>query len=302
MLPIDELPSLALFARVVHHRSFSAAASEAGIAKSAVSRRIARLEEVLGVRLLRRTTRTLSMTEEGARVYEQCAILVGAAEAAELAAGKTRDAVRGTLRINAPITFAEMHLARAIALFLRAYPEVDVHLSTENRLVDVVEGSFDVVVRIGRLSDSSLHARKLAADRLVVCASPDYIARAGEPATPGDLIAHNCLHYGLVPFADEWRFGPRGARASSPVRGNLVCTDGTVLREATIAGLGLSVLPFFMVARDVAAARLKLVLEGARRAEIGVYAVVAHRAHAPARVRALLDFLGKHFTRVRWEE
>src|SRR5262249_54539738 len=127
-------------------------------------------------------------------------------------------------------------------------------------------------------------------------------ARAGEPSVPSELATHNCLHYGLVPAADEWRFGPRRAAVSVPVRGSLVATDGSLLREAAVAGLGLAVLPLFMVARDVPAGRLALVLEGARRAEIGIYAVVAHRSHAPARVRALLDFLARHFARARWEE
>jgi DNA-binding transcriptional LysR family regulator len=298
---LDDLPSLALFARVVHHRSFSAAAREAGIAKSAVSRRVARLEEQLGVRLLRRSTRTLSVTEEGLRVYEHCAALVASATAAADAAGATRDTLRGTLRVNAPVTFAQMHLAAAVASFLQENAEVSVHLSTEDRIVDVVEGGFDVVLRVGRLADSGLAARRIATDRLVVCASPAYLARAGEPETPADLVRHNCLHYALVPLAGEWRFRDAGGPVSLPVRGNLVSTDGTVLREAALAGLGLAVLPSFMVAREVAEGRLRLVLEGRRRAEIGIFAVVAHRAHAPRRVRAFLDFLVKHFGRARWE-
>jgi DNA-binding transcriptional LysR family regulator len=301
VLAIDDLPSLALFARVVHHRSFSAAAREAGIAKSAVSRRVARLEDQLGVRLLRRSTRTLSVTDEGLRVYEHAAALIAAAAAAEEAAGGTRDALRGTLRVNAPVTFSQMHLAAAAAEFLRANPGVELHLSTDDRFVDVVEGGYDIVVRIGRLVDSGMFARKLASDRLVVCASPDYLSLAGEPETPADLLAHNCLRYALISAAAEWRF--RGAKGTSslPVRGNLVTTDGTVLRESALAGLGLAVLPFFMVARDVAAGRLRLVLEGHRKAEIGIFAVTAHRTHAPARIRAFLDFLARRFARAGWD-
>lgn len=300
MLALDDLQSLALFARVVQHRSFSGAAREAGIAKSAVSRRVAHLEAVLGVRLLLRSTRKLSLTEEGVRVYEQCVALLAAASAAEAVAGGARDAVRGTLRVNAPVTFAQMHLAKPIARFLQEYPEVDVQLSTENRFVDVVEEGFDVVIRVGRLLDSSLHARKFATDRLVVCASPEYLARRGTPSSPTDLLGHNCLHYALVPRAGEWRFGQGAEARSIPVHGNLATSDGTVLREAALAGLGLAVLPSFMVVGDVVDGRLVLVLEGARRAEIGIHAVVAHRKHAPARVRAFLDFLVKHFSRTRF--
>jgi DNA-binding transcriptional LysR family regulator len=298
MLGIDDLPSLALFARVVHLRSFSAAAREAGIAKSAVSRRVARLEDALGVRLLRRSTRSLSVTEEGLRVFEQCAKIVAAAGAAEEAAGLEGGIARGVLRVGAPVTFAEMHLGRAIGQFLREHPEVDVQLSTDNRLADVVEDAFDVVVRVGRLADSSYYAKKLATDRLVVCGSPEYLERCGTPERPEDLSEHNCLRYALVPAAGEWRFRGRDGRpATLTTRGNFTVDDGGVLRSAALAGLGLAVLPSFMVKREVTEGRLRLVLEGARRAEIGIYAVTAHRTHGPLRVRVFVDFIARHFAR-----
>jgi len=298
MVPLEDLASLALFASVVRHRSFSAAAREAGIAKSAVSRRVAALEDRLGVRLLLRSTRTVSVTEEGLRVYEHCAALNAAAAAAEEAAGSARAGIRGTLRVDAPITFAQMHLAAAVADFLLAHPSVEVQLSTDDRLLDatgIVEERFDVVVRVGRLEDSALYARKLAADRLVVCASPAYLAKNGVPTSPSDLVRHNCLHYALVSRAREWRFRGATGPLTVPVRGNFTATNGTVLQRAAVAGLGLAVLPSFMVADDVSAGRLRLVLEGERRARIGIYAVVAHKSHAPPRVRAFVDFLVKRF-------
>src|SRR6516165_8345970 len=295
MLPLDDLSSLALFAQVVRLRSFSAAARECKIAKSAVSRRVARLEDRFGVRLLRRSTRAVSVTEEGLRVYEHCAALLAAAAAAERAAGAAAEGVRGTLRINAPVTFAQMHLAAAVASFLAQQPGVDVSLSTDDPIVDIVEGGFDVTIRIGRLRDSALVARKLATDRLVICASPAYLARKGEPVTPADLLRHNCLHYTLVPRDAEWRFRGKDGPLSVPARGNFEAGNGTVLHRAALEGLGLAVLPSFMVAQDVAAGRLALVLEGQRRAEIGIYAVVTHRRQMPPRVRAFLDFLSGYF-------
>jgi len=294
---LDDYASLALFARVVHHRSFSAAAREAGMAKSVVSRRVARLEKALGVRLLQRSTRALSITDEGMRVYEHGAALVAAARAAEDAA--TQGAVRGVVRVNAPVTFGQLYLARAAASFLKEHPEVEVHLSTDDRFVDVVEGGYDVVVRIGRLADSGLVARKLASDRLVVCGSPEYLEARGTPTSPADLIHHECLHYGLVARTDEWRF--RGA-PSVPTRGRFVATNGTVLREAALAGAGLAVVPSFMVASDVEAGRLVLVLEGARRASIGIFALTASASQTAARTRALLDWLAAYFARPRWVE
>jgi DNA-binding transcriptional LysR family regulator len=295
MIPIDQVGSLALFARVVHHGSFSAAAREAGLAKSAVSRRIAELEQGLRVRLLHRTTRTLSLTEEGLRVHEHARALVTAADAAQQVAGLATGAVRGTLRINATAAFAKLYLARAVTDFLALYPEVEVNLSTDNRLVDVVEGGFDVVFRIGRLRDSSLVARRLATDRLVICGSPEYLARAGIPLSPADLVQHACLHYSLVPRSAEWGFRNGRRTIEVSTRGQLSGDDGLALREALLAGAGLGTVPSMLVAEDVAAGRLQLVLEGSRRAEIGIHALTAHRTHAPPRVRALLDFLVPHF-------
>ena len=294
MIPVDQVASLALFARVVHHRSFSAAAREAGLAKSAVSRRIAGLERVLGVRLLHRTTRTLSLTEEGGRIHEHARALVAAADGAQEVAGLATGAVRGTLRLNATVAFSQLYLARAVTEFLALHPEVEVHLSTDDRLVDVVEGGFDVVFRIGRLTDSSLVARRLVTDRLVVCASPAYLARAGTPRVPEDLLQHACLHYALVPRAAEWRFRRGGRTLDVSTRGPLSCTDGLTLREAVLAGAGLAAVPSMLVAEDVAAGRLQLVLEGTRRAEFGIHALTAHRRQTPPRVRALLDFLVTH--------
>lgn len=300
MIPLDDYPSLALFARVVHHRSFSAAAREAGIAKSAVSRRVAQLERTLGVALLHRSTRSLSVTDEGLRVYEHCANLFAAAAAAEQAAGAGGSAVRGVLRVNAPVTLSQMHLTRALTSFLERHPGVEADLSADDRMVDVVEGGFDVVVRVGRLADSSLSVRKLATDRLVVSASPDYVARHGAPSSPADLVQHECLHYALVPRAAEWRFRGEHGPIAVPTRGRFTSTDGLSLREAALAGAGLVVVPLFMVARDVAAGRLALVLEGARRAAIGIHAVTANRAHAAPRARAFIDHLVKYFGRPDW--
>lgn len=295
MIPVDQVASLALFARVVHHRSFSAAAREAGIAKSAVSRRIAGLERALRVRLLHRSTRTLSLTEEGLRVHEHARALVAAADAAQEVAGLATGAVRGTLRLNATAAFSQIYLARAMADFLARHPEVEVYLSTEDRMVDVVEGGFDVVFRIGQLTDSSLVARRLGTDRLVICASPAYLARVGTPRSAPELLQHACLHYALVPRAAEWRFRHGGRTLEVATRGPLSCTDGLTLREAALAGAGLAVLPSMLVADDVAAGRLHLILEGTRRAEFGIHALTAHRTQTPPRVRALLDFLSAHF-------
>ena len=299
-IQLDLLPSMVLFAQVVQLRSFTAAARQTGLAKSAVSKRISLLEEHLGARLLMRTTRKLSLTEEGLHFYEHCATMLAAMNAARDSVSAASVSARGPLRVNAPVTFSQMYLARAAAKFLEQHPDVELQLSTDDRIVDVVEAGFDVVVRITRLKDSSLVARRLAADRLVVCASPEYLARAGVPQSPDELVGHNCLHYAHVPAGREWRFRGPGGGYSVPVRGNLVSWDGTVLRQAAVAGLGLAVLPYFMVAADVAAGRLTTVLDKCRRAEIGIYAVYANRKQIPLRTKLFLDAMTRYFSSADW--
>jgi DNA-binding transcriptional LysR family regulator len=235
------------------------------------------------------------------RYYEHCAALLAAADAAEEAIAGASTAERGRLRINAPIAFAQLYLADALAGFLAKHPQIEVDLSADNRFVDVVESGFDVVIRISQLQDSSLIARRLSDDRLVVCGAPAYFEKHGRPATPPELIGHNCLHYSLVPHAREWQFrDPSRVPYVVPVGGNLVCNDGATLRYAALAGVGVCVLPSFMVARDVHEGRLELVLEGARRAQIGIYAVFASRRQLPARTKLLLDHLSAWFAPDDW--
>ena len=203
---------MALFAEVVRARSFSGAARASGIAKSAVSKRVAQLEAQLGVRLLIRTTRKLALTSEGARFFEHCDALLRAADRAHAAVAGASDQARGHLRVNAPVTFSQLHLARAIALFLREQPEIEVELTADDALVDVVESGFDLTLRVTRLGDSSLVAKKLASSRLVVCGAPEYLARRGTPADPSDLLHHECLHYARC------RLPPSGASADRKAR------------------------------------------------------------------------------------
>lgn len=298
--PLEDLASMALFAQVVQTRSFSETARQAGLAKSAVSKRIARLEERLGARLLTRTTRKLSLTPEGLRFYEHCAQLVSAADAAEESVSSASRDARGRVTVNAPVTFAQMYLAEPIASFLERHPRCEVDLSTENRVIDVVEGGFDVVLRITRLAESSLVARRLAEDRLVLCAAPSYLAKRGEPQKPDDLLQHNCLHYSLVPRSAEWRFRSEGSPLRVPASGNFSTTDGSLLREAAVAGLGIAVLPSFMAARELAEGKLKAVLPSHRRGRIGIYAVLATRRQLALRTRLFVEHLAAHFARPRW--
>lgn len=294
--PLDDLVAMGMFARLVESRSFTAAARQLGVSKSLVSTRLSRLEDRLGVRLLNRTTRRISLTEAGLGFYQHCArIAAEADEAAALVAGAAAEP-RGPLRINAPIAFTHMHLIDALVEFARAHPRVDLVVHTEDRFVDLIEEGYDVVVRIGRLAPSNLIARQFATTRTLVCAAPAYLARAGTPRVPEDLVHHNCLRYAWVSPRDRWRF-TRGRRSFSvPVTGDLIANDGTVLVGAARAGLGVAVLPAFMAAPDLRAGRLVSLLDRYRRDELGIHAVHPHRRHVPAKVRAFVDFLASRFS------
>jgi DNA-binding transcriptional LysR family regulator len=297
---LEEIVDLALFARVVDARSMSEAARRTGIAKSAVSKRIAGLEQRLGIELLRRTTRAIHMTPEGARFYEHCAQILASARAATTEVAGAGTSMAGVIHVSAPVTFARMHLTRAIARFQRDYPEVDIILATDDRLVDIVASGCDVVIRISRLKDASFVARRLAVDRLVVVGSPDYFEHAGRPRTPADLSQHNCMHYDLVSQSAEWRFRGADRRPLVAPRGNFTATSGDVLCEAALAGVGLAVVPYFMVARDVAAGRLELLLDDRRKAELGIFAITQSARGQPLRLRKLLAHLRRWFAEIDW--
>lgn len=292
---MDNLTGMAVFARVVDARSFTAAAAALGLSKSAVSKQVARLEDRLGARLLNRTTRRLSLTEVGAAFYERCARILAEVEDAELAVGRLQDAPRGTLRINAPMSFGQLHLAPAVADFLNGHPGLAVDLTLNDRIVDLVEEGYDVAIRISRLADSSLIARRLVPSRRVVCGSPAYFERHGVPRHPADLRRHNCLLYSYLPTAEEWQFiGPDGP-AAVRVSGTLRANNGDALEAAMLAGLGVALQPTFIAGRDLQAGRLVAVMPDYVDESASVYAVYPHSRHLSAKVRAFIDFLAARF-------
>ena len=286
---------MAVFAKVVEARSFTAAAAELGMSKSAVSKQITRLEDRLGARLLNRTTRRLSLTETGAAFYDRCARVVAEAQQAELAVTRLQSEPHGTLRVNAPMTFGHLHIAPAIPDFLARYPEVRVDMTMNDRFVDLIDEGFDVAIRIARLTDSSLIARRLAPDRRILCGAPAYFAKHGEPRTPDDLAAHNCLSYAYVSDTDQWQFIDGEGTRSISVRGNLRANNGDAIRQALLAGLGVAVLPSFIVGPDIQAGRFKEVLRDYLPNRVSVYAVYPHSCHLTAKVRVFVDFLADRF-------
>ena len=295
---------LAVFAHVVRAGGFSAAADELGLAKATVSEHVRRLEQRLGVRLLKRSTRSLSLTEAGAACFRHSERLVDEGEAATRAAVALHTKPAGLLRVTAPATFGAMHVAPAIAALLAKNPDLDVELSLATAAVDLVKGRFDLAVRIGPLAPSRLVARRIATVEQVVVAAPSYLARRGVPERPDDLAGHDALQFTPLGWGDEWRLagpGTRGERRVA-VRSRFATDSGEALVAAARAGAGLGLLPNWMVYREVRAGELVRVLPGWARGHVPVHAVHASAARAAAKVKLCVDALVRHVgRRPYWE-
>jgi DNA-binding transcriptional LysR family regulator len=297
---MDRLTAIGVFVQVVERKSFSAAARHFGIGVSTVSKHVAQLECWLGAKLLHRTTRRLHVTDVGRAFYDRCTRVVAELAEAQVVASELHGTPRGVLRVNAPLSFGMLHVVPALEEYLGRFRTVTVDLTLDDRALDPIEGGFDVTIRIARLPDSSLIARKLAPNRLIVCGSPAYLASRGVPGRPQDLAEHSCLSYTYQASPGIWRFGPRGETAVR-VTGSLRANSGDALRDAAIAGLGLVQLPLFIVGPALETDRLRVVLEDHPGPESFVYAL-----HSPgrvsAKVRAFIDFLAGRFgPRPYWE-
>ena len=298
----DEILALAYFVRVVEAKSFTGAAAKLGVSKSVVSEKISALEAGLGARLLQRTTRKLALTPEGLALYQHGARMVAAAD--EAAAAGSGNQPRGLLRLDAPIVFAQEYLAAPLCAYLERHPEVRVELTMNDRFIDLVGEGVDVAVRIAsKLAGPGLVARKLASDRTVLVAAPAYLARRGTPATPDELLHHDCLTYSLLKISEEWTFRARGRKepVTVSIEPRFKAASGAVLRAAALAGMGLAVLPTFMAAADLASGKLRPVLADAFAPHaLGVYAAYPQGKPVPAKTRALVDLLAAHFRTARW--
>ena len=292
---MDNLTGMAVFAKVVETGTFTGAAEALGLSKGAVSKQVARLEDRLGARLLNRTTRRSSLTEVGAAFYERCRRIVAEAEEAELAVTRLHAEPRGTLRVNMSMSFGLLHVAQALPEFMARYPEITMDVTLDDRVVDVVDEGYDLVLRITDLPDSTLIARRLAPFCIATCASPGYWQRHGRPKHPDDLRGHNCLLYTYLSTLDEWRYRENGNLIGVRVQGNMRCNNGEVLRTAAVAGQGVIRSPTFIVGPELQAGRLEAVLQEYEERDRGIYAVYPHNRHLSAKVRAFVDFLADRF-------
>lgn len=291
-----DLNAMAVFAAVVDTGGFTAAAGRLGVSKSVVSKQVSALEERLGTRLLNRTTRRLSPTEAGLAFYERTSRMVAEAEAAELAVNDLARVPRGRLRVNAPMSFGIRRLGPALEAFARTYPEVEIDISLNDRIIDLVEEGFDVAVRIGILKSSSLIARKLCPVEMLLCAAPSYLADAPALKVPEHLKRHRCLVYTLRDRANDWRLaGPNGETRTVTVDPVVTANNGDVLAQMAEAGGGVVCLPDFIVSDAVTAGRLQVVLPDHVCGQAAVHAVYPAVRHLAAKVRVFVDFLAAEF-------
>lgn len=300
---MNSIQSVRVFLAVARHGGFTAAAEETGISKAACSKHVARLETELGVRLLNRSTRSVSLTEAGAAYRDRMRDILAEIDETEAAVAELNTEPRGQLRVMAPISYGSFHLARAIAEFQTRYPRVAIDLVLVDRPADLVEEGIDVAIHVGDLPDSNTVARVLAHVRVVVCGAPDYLKRAGVPESPEQLAQHNCLVYAPRHPAGTWQFRAGGRHLEVAVSGNFRSTAGEALRIAAVQGCGLVQLPTYMVGLDIQAGRLAPVLEAFEPQPRPITALFLHRRYLSAKVRAFVDFLQERYQPVPyWEQ
>jgi DNA-binding transcriptional LysR family regulator len=292
---VDRFLEMQAFNAVVDAGSFVKAADSLDLSKAAISRYVVDMETRLGVRLLHRTTRRLSLTDAGQLFYARSKELLAELEQAEAEVTSRSEAATGLLRINAPFTFGNLHLAPLWGQFKTLHPQVTLDITLADRLVDLVEEGYDVAVRIASLESSTLVSKRLATTRVVLCASPTYLQQHGSPRHPRELAQHAVIAYSYWSGKDAWHFdGPNGA-VSVKTQPVMLTNSGDTCRAAALAHQGIVLQPSFLVGPDLAAGTLVELMPAYRSIELGIYAVYPTRQHVPAKVRALVDFLSQHF-------
>ncbi len=292
---MDKLEAMNAFVKVVALGSYAEAGRALGLTRSAVSKAVMELEQLLGARLLDRTTRRVGPTEAGIAYYERCVDIISRIEETEMQVSRLHDEPKGILKVNAPMSFGVQYLGPAIASFMSVYPDLKVEITLNDRFIDPIEEGVDVTIRIAVLTDSSLIARKLAPAKRVLVAAPSYIAVHGEPLQPEELERHRCLNYGHTTTLQRWHLTKGNDTIHVSINSALCSNNGDVLRAAAVAGRGISKLPTFLVGPDIAAGRLQRVLIDFPPTELGIYALYTPNRYLAAKTRVLIDFLAQRF-------
>jgi len=298
MAKLPDFEGLAIFAKVVELRSFAAAAGELALSKATVSKAVGRLERRLGARLFNRTSRRLALTDAGQKLSIRAGRLLADGEAAENEALAQSVAPRGLVRLAVPMTFGIKAVAPILPEFLQAYPDVAIDLHLSDATVDLIGEGFDAGVRIARLPDSSLIARRLCPVSRHTVAAPSYLKRHGRPTHPMHLAQHRCFGYAYVPTPDVWHYSnAAGEKASVRPAGQLRVNNGEALLPAVIAGLGIADLPDFIIGDAIESGEVEVILKGWKQPEGAVHLVTPPGGPRPARVEVLADFLATHFAK-----
>lgn len=293
---MDRFENMDTFIRVVEAGSISGAADRLGVAKSAVSRRLKELEEHLGVELFHRTTRQMNLTDTGRTFYQQATRILQDVSEAELAASQAHGTLKGSLKVAVPLSFGLMHLGPAINAFLQAHPQIEFDLDFNDREVDLMEEGFDLAIRIAKLPDSSMIARRLTAIQTVMCASPAYLERMGTPQSPQELVHHQCLVYSLIRDFEHWQlYDAEDNLIKVKIHPYLKASNGEFLRDAAIDGLGIVYTPSFIVYKAIENGTLVPLFKENVRTQIEAYAIYPQTRHLSHRVRAFVDFLVERF-------
>jgi DNA-binding transcriptional LysR family regulator len=292
---MDRLTSMSIFVRVVALGGFAAAARESSLSPTMVAKHVQALEAQLGSKLLNRTTRRQSLTEAGQIYHAHCKRLLADLDAAERSVGQLRAAPRGTLRLTAPVTFGTRRLAPALAELLRVYPDVNVDLVLNDRVVDLVDEGFEAAIRVGHLPDSQLVARPLQPYRSLLCASPQYLRRRGRPKTPRDLLEHDCLGFSFAGVRGRWRLARDGEDESVSFTPRLRANSGEALRQAALAGAGIVLQPEVLLADDVSEKRLVRLLPAWSIPSRPMHLVYVRDRQATPKLQSFVDFILERF-------
>jgi DNA-binding transcriptional LysR family regulator len=288
---MDIIEPLKTYLRVYETKSFSARAKEAGSSQPTVSRQIAALESRLGTRLFDRTTRALTPTQDGMRFYDYAVRALEALAEAEASVGRSRGAVTGTLRLACPVALGRLHVVPRMARFLTRHPEVRLDLVLSDSFVDLVEEGIDLSLRVGEITSPGLIARRIGETRRVAVAAPDYLAHRGTPAHPLELAAHDCVIYTRLATGTRWHFSGREGPVEVDIDGRFRANNSEAVREAVLAGLGIGVVPVWLLSDEIESGEVAVVLQDFEPARLPMNAVYTSGRFVPAKVRAMIDFL-----------
>lgn len=288
---MDLLGPMRSFVRVVEAGSFTAVAAEQNTTQPTISRQVAALEEHLGARLLTRTTRALTLTDDGRAFYEHALRALEAVGEAENAVGRRQAKPTGMLRIAVPVVLGRRHIVPRLSRFLARYPEVAIDFAMSDGFVDLVEQGIDLAIRVGEITDQSLVARKIGMVRRLTVASPAYLKAKGTPRTPDDLKQHDCIVYTRLATGNRWHFESRHGPLSVTVAGRFRVDNSEAVREGVLAGLGIAVIPAFAFSDEITRGTVKVLLKAYEPKLLPLNAVYPSRRYVPLRVRAMIDFL-----------